>query len=167
MKYAPLLLLSLFTCTASALPIIVSGETTSLTKSDFTHEKKLFVSEGGVDRYAEVAYQVKLPLVHTAGISQLDVHLSGSITSAWYSSNFGMTASLYCNDTKIGEDTTFGVRYERVSYRVKPSIVKSSVHIPAGCQEVTVRLDKVGSIARQYYTNIRDIDINVYLLAPF
>lgn len=167
MKLLPLLALGLVSSTVSALPIIVDGQAVNLTKADFVTKRELFTTENGVDRYAEVGYELKVPLVGSDNLPAIDVHLTGEVVSAWYSSNFGMSVSLYCNNTQIGSDVYFGVRYNRVSYAVKPHIVENAVSIPQGCDQVTLQLNKLGSLSRQYYTNIRDIDLRLYLLERF
>ncbi|WP_105166989.1 hypothetical protein [Pseudoalteromonas sp. T1lg23B] len=151
----------------SALPTFFVGETAQITKGDVQVIKHLYKRENGVDKYAEVAYEVEFPMYGTWGLTELDVQLTGDITSAWYSSNFGMTVSVYCNDVLVESDTGYGIRLDRSSYVVKPQFRVENHAIPAGCETVKVRMDKLGSLARMYYTDIESIDLRLYMTNKF
>lgn len=150
-----------------AVPVIFSGETVAITKSDLVTERQFYVRKNGIDQFAEVAYEVTLPVVDGDNLPAVDIHLTGLINTAWFSSNFGVSIFVSCQDTLIASDSYFGIRYDYKSYAVKPQIVKESVNIPQGCNEVTIRLEKLGTLPRMYYTNIENIDIRFYLLARF
>ncbi|MCF6436385.1 MULTISPECIES: hypothetical protein [Pseudoalteromonas] len=167
MKHLMALAACLMASSVSALPTFFVGETVQITKDDVQVIKQLYKREGGVDKYAEVAYEVEFPLYGTWGLTELDVQLTGEIASAWYSSNFGMTVSVYCNDVVVESDTSYGLRYERSSYVVKPQIRVANHPIPAGCESVKVRMDKLGSLARMYFTDIASIDLRLYMTNKF
>lgn len=167
MKYIFLLSLYLISFSLSALPTLFVGETARITKDDVEVITQFYKQENGVDKYAEIAYEVEYPLYGTRGLTELDVQLTGEITSAWYSSNFGMIVTVYCNDVEVDSDTAYGVRYDRASYVVKPQFRIENYPIAAGCESVKVRMDKLGSIARMYFTDIKNIDLRLYMTNKF
>ncbi|KID54545.1 hypothetical protein JF50_21685 [Pseudoalteromonas luteoviolacea] len=167
MKHLLLLGSCLLSSAAFALPTLFVGEAVNITKDDVQVIKQLYRQEGGVNKYAETAYEVEIPVYGTWGLTELDVQLTGDIASAWYSSNFAMKVSVYCNDEVVQTDSSYGIRHDRSSYVVKPQIRVENHPINAGCETVKVRMDKVGSLARMYYTDIASIDLRLYVTSKF
>ncbi|ATC96222.1 hypothetical protein [Pseudoalteromonas tunicata] len=167
MKYFLILAACLISNAASALPTFFVGEAMQITKSDLQPITQFYKRENGVDKYAEVAYEVEFPIYGTYGLTEIDVELTGNIYSAWYSSNFGMKVAVFCNNTIVANDTSYGVRYEHASYLVKPQIHVDSYPIPDGCESIKIRMEKQGNLSRMYFTNIMDIDVRLYITNKF
>lgn len=167
MKYLFLLSFYLIPFNSSALPTLFVGETARITKDDVDVITHFYKQENGVDKYAVIAYEVEYPLYGTQELTELDIQLTGEITSPWYSSNFGMIVTVYCNNVEVESDTAYGLRYERASYIVKPQFRIENHSIAAGCESVKVRMEKLGSIARMYFTDIENIDLRLYMTTKF
>ncbi len=153
----------MFTASVQANPIAYIGEKIILSQHDFTEVKRLFKRQNGVDKFAVVAYDVELINYNDVGLPKMNFEVWGDITARWYSSNFAMKVSIYCDNTLISDDFDYGMRLNNTSYIVKPNIRKMKHPIPDGCGMVKLRLEKVGSLSRKFYTKITDISIRVFL----
>ncbi|KJY96742.1 hypothetical protein [Pseudoalteromonas piscicida] len=150
-----------------ALPTIITGETINLTKSDFAVIKERYSVKDGEPQYAETGYEFPFETLIIGQNSILDFNLSGSVYSAWYSSNFAMDFQLYCENTLVAEDRAFGVRYQQVSYSATPYINTRSIAVPDGCGSGKLVLTKVGNLSRAFYTRIQDINLNLTINKPY
>lgn len=163
-----LMIAALLGCSqALALPTYFLGDQVSLRLQDFTEISQLYKTENGVNKYAVVAYETEFETYGTTGLSRINFDLTGSIAASWSSSNFAMTTELYCSNSLISSDFYEGIRYQNVSYLVKPSISKPNHPIPNGCSRLKIRLNKAGSLSRQYFTRITDITLRMYMTADF
>lgn len=167
MKYFLMLCACLIANNTLALPTYFIGEAMHINKSDMQAITQFYRRDNGVDKYAEVAYEVEFPIYGTFGLNEIDIELTGGINSAWYSSNFAMKVIVYCNDIALASDLSYGVRYERASYIVKPQIRSERQAIPQGCDNVKIRMEKQGNLSRMYFTNIEKIDVRLYITNKF
>ncbi len=164
-----LLIATLLCCSgqACALPTIFLGDQVTLRLADFTEISQFYKTENGINKYAVTAYETEFETYGTTGLSRLNFELTGDVAASWRSSNFAITTELYCGNSLISNDFYEGIRYQNVSYLVKPSIVKPNHPIPQGCSRLKIRLLKAGSLSRQYFTRITDIQLRMYLTADF
>lgn len=167
MKHFLMLCACLIANNTLALPTYFIGEAMHINKSDMQAITQFYRRDNGVDKYAEVAYEVEFPIYGTFGLNEIDIELTGGINSAWFSSNFAMEVIVYCNDTALVNDLSYGVRYERSSYIVKPQIHREHLAIPQGCENIKIRMEKQGNLARMYFTKIEKIDVRLYITSKF
>lgn len=162
----PILMLPLSAVNASTLTYTY-GQQTDLNISNFNEVTQLYKIVEGEERYAIIAYEQELENLSATSTSNLNFDVSGFIEAAWFSSNFIMKLSLLCDDKLIAEDTYEGVRYNRVSYLIKPFISLQNHPVSGGCKKLKIRLDKIGSFTKKFYTRIDKINISVYITQDF
>lgn len=167
--YKNLLMTFLLGCSlpSLALPTIFLGDQVSLQQQDFTEITQFYKTENGVNKYAVTAYEAEFETYGTVGMSQLNFELTGEVAASWSSSNFAITTELYCANSLISSDFYEGIRYQQVSYLVKPQIVKPRHPIPNGCSRLKIRLNKAGSLSRQYFTRVININLRMYMTADW
>lgn len=160
-------LLLLLAAQVQALPTYIVGDQLTLYSSDFKVLNQFYKRENGVDVYAVTGYEAEFDTYGTVNLTRMNFDLSGEVAANWSSSNFAMDVELYCDNTLIGRDQYEGIRHQNVSYLVKPQILKPNHPIPGKCEKVKIRLLKLGSLSRKFYTRITDINLRLYLSSNF
>lgn len=149
--------------TAQAAAIDIGGSIQQLKFSDFSA-----VREDYANTQAVVAYETTLDVSGDVG-STVIFEVGGEVTTRWFAGNLVMNMTVTCLSPRlslpllIGTDTDTGIRFEHQSYKVRPEI---SVEKNTGgdCQQLHIRLDKVGPLSRKFYTVVTDLQFRVHLL---
>lgn len=162
-----LLLASCLVCAANAYAapdsVSVGGSVVELRFQDFTPVEQPYAG-----RTAVVAYEATFDVDGDFG-QDLIYQVGGKVHTKWFVGNMAAILSATCtapglsSPILLGEDLSYGIRYDRVTYEAKPSFA-SELNTAGNCQSMTVRIDKVGHLSRQFYTRVTDLSFNVHVI---
>ncbi len=115
-----------------------------------------------------VAYEATFTVDGDFG-NLMNYQIDGETTTRWFAGNMAVNLSVTCTSPElseplvIGENLEYGQRFDGHSYRAKPW-VNEKLTTDGNCKQMTVRLDKVGGLSRQFYTIYTDLSFRVKVL---
>ncbi|MBQ4863957.1 hypothetical protein J8L98_19910 [Pseudoalteromonas sp. MMG013] len=133
--------------------VTVNQDVITLSMEDFQP-----ITTNWANREVTTGYQALIDVVGAE--SSLVFQGKGELTARWFASNFGMTAKVSCSGIPIGMDKVYGYRINRVSTPASPEISELRHNVGA-CTQLKVEFNKEGSISRQFYTRIQDINFSL------
>ncbi|MBE0366711.1 hypothetical protein [Pseudoalteromonas aurantia] len=143
--------------------VSVGGNVVELRFQDFSPITKPYAG-----REAVVAYEATFEMDGDFG-QDLTYQVGGKYHTRWFVGSMAVSLSATCTGPGLavpiflGEDLATGFRYNRTSYEANPSF-SNDLNTGGECQTMTVRLDKVGHLSRQFYTRVTDLQFNVHII---
>lgn len=154
---AAAILLSMPALADEPVQLEVNGQTVSINKAHFKPITKPFAK-----REVEVGYEALIDVANFNQGSALIIESNGEVKTNRSSGNFGVTTRFYCSGTPIAMSRDFGYREQRKSRPAKPDVEEIRFDVPH-CSQLKIVVMKEGSLSRQFYTRIEQINFNVSL----